>query len=83
VVSRAVAPLKDLWKWSLPVLKAKGQGNWADTDVGKTYGGLICLKGGDLANEIHESGLHPKIWEIEQLFKEDFFKEKYLLFVPR
>jgi 16S rRNA (guanine527-N7)-methyltransferase len=72
VVSRAVAPLKKLWYWSKPLLK-KTNNNF------KVANGLICLKGGDLSKEIHESGLRPKIWEISKIFKEDFFKEKYIL----
>lgn len=83
VVSRAVAPLKDLWRWSLPILKAKGQGRSATTAEETVYGGLICLKGGDLTQEIHESGLHPIVWEIEQLFQEPFFQQKYVLLVKR
>ena len=68
VVSRAVAPLKDLWHWSKPLLKKSNN-----------YNGLICLKGGDLAKEIFESGCKPRVWQIEKIFEEDFFKEKYLL----
>lgn len=83
VVSRAVAPLKDLWNWSRPILKAKGQGIAAEAGDEKVFGGLLCLKGGDLTQEVHESGLHPRVWQIEEMFKEDFFKEKYLLFVLR
>lgn len=83
VVSRAVAPLRDLWHWSLPILKAKGQGKAANAFDEPVYGGLICLKGGDLKEEIKESGLSPLIWEIEQLFPEEFFKEKYVLSVKR
>jgi 16S rRNA (guanine527-N7)-methyltransferase len=71
VVSRAVAPLKDLWFWSKPVLKKGGD-----------PGGLICLKGGDLSKEIFESNCKPRVWEIEKLFDEPFFKEKFLLHVP-
>ena len=83
VVSRAVAPLRDLWHWSLPILKAKGQGKSANAFDEPVYGGLICLKGGDLREEIKESGLSPLIWEIDQLFPEEFFKEKYVLSVKR
>ncbi len=83
VVSRAVAPLKDLWKWSVPILKAKGQGRSATAAEEPVFGGLICLKGGDLTQEIHESGLHPVIWDIGQLFPEEFFQQKYLLLVKR
>ena len=54
VVSRAVASLKDLWFWSKPLLKKK------PADEPKKITGLICLKGGDLTNEIAESGCTPK-----------------------
>jgi 16S rRNA (guanine527-N7)-methyltransferase len=73
VVSRAVASLKDLWFWSNPLLKKR------PVDQPKKITGLICLKGGDLKKEIAESGCRPKIWEIDALFKEPFFKEKYIL----
>jgi 16S rRNA (guanine527-N7)-methyltransferase len=83
VVSRAVAPLRELWHWSLPILKAKGQGMPASIDEEKIYGGLICLKGGGLTEEIKSSGLNPYVWKIEELFQEPFFKEKYVLLVKR
>ena len=73
VVSRAVAPLKDLWYWSKPLLKRK------PIDQPKKLSGLICLKGGDLNKEISESGCRTGIWKIENIFKEKFFKEKYIL----
>lgn len=77
-VSRAVAPLKDLWTWSRPLLHNKPR------IVNKSIKpGLICLKGGDLAKEIQESGTRPHMIEIKDLFPEDSFKEKYLLYVPR
>lgn len=75
VVSRAVAPLKDLWYWSKPLLKKR------PVDQPKKISGLICLKGGDLNKEIHESGLRPLVWEISKVFEEDFFKEKYILLI--
>ena len=72
-VSRAVAPLKDLWLWAKPLLK---KGNEA-----ALKNGLICLKGGDLSQEIYESGLRPNIVRIHDLFKEPYFEEKFLLHV--
>jgi len=75
VVSRAVAPLKDLWTWGKPLLKKHGPAKAPGS-------GLICLKGGDLAQEISDSGVKPRITEIHQIFTTDFFKEKYLLHVP-
>jgi 16S rRNA (guanine527-N7)-methyltransferase len=75
VVSRAVAPLKDLWFWSKPLLKKK------PVNQNEKMTGLVCLKGGDLKNEIAESSRRPRIWEIDTIFKELFFKEKYILLV--
>lgn len=73
IISRAVAPLKDLWYWSKPLLNKK------PVNQPKKITGLICLKGGDLTKEIHESGLRPHVWEISKVFEEAFFKEKYIL----
>ncbi len=75
VVSRAVAPLKNLWRWSRPLLKIKTTTEFSP--------GLICLKGGDLTTEIQESGTRPKMMEINSIFQEEFFKEKYLLYITR
>ena len=74
VVSRAVAPLKELWHWSKPLIK-KNKNTEAPN-------GLICLKGGDLTKEIFESGCKPFVWEIEKIFNEEYFKEKYILYQP-
>ena len=79
VVSRAVAPLKELWRWSKPLLKTKNT-----TVQEQSYTpGLICLKGGDLAAEIQESNTRPKMMEIAEFFPEAYFKENYLLYVNR
>ncbi len=76
VVSRAVAPLKDLWYWGKPLL-TRGRKMEAFTN------GLICLKGGDLRQEIKESGLHPHTWDISAIFNgRSWFDEKFLLYVP-
>jgi 16S rRNA (guanine527-N7)-methyltransferase len=81
VVSRAVAPLKDLWMWSKPLLK-NNQFTVEGPKGEEVYkSGLICLKGGDLAQEISESGTRPRMIEISSLFEEEYFKEKYLLYV--
>lgn len=82
VVSRAVAPLKDLWKWSKPFLKTSPPVGSQQSAVDNKPG-LICLKGGDLAVEIQESGTRPRLIEIKDLFSEDFFLDKYVVYVPR
>ncbi|MBN8862209.1 MAG: 16S rRNA (guanine(527)-N(7))-methyltransferase RsmG [Sphingobacteriales bacterium] len=78
VVSRAVAPLKDLWRWSRPLL-VKEQPPESELPVP----GLICLKGGDLAAEIQESNTRPRQLPISDLFDEPFFQDKYIIYVPR
>src|SRR5215212_2391131 len=81
-VSRAVAPLKDLWRWSKPLLKVASYEQRAANGEGiRIRSGLICLKGGDLTQEISESGLKPKMVEISNLFEEEYFREKYILYV--
>lgn len=76
-VSRAVAPLKDLWTWGRPLLK-----NERHSSAGHKNG-LICLKGGDLTEEIASSGLKPHVWEISTFFEEPWFEQKYMVYVPR
>jgi 16S rRNA (guanine527-N7)-methyltransferase len=74
-ISRAVAPLKDLWFWSKPLLNAALKTNVAN--------GLICLKGGDLHLEISESKTRPKMLNVDAIFNEVYYKEKFLLHVTR
>ncbi len=74
-LSRAVAPLKDLWQWSKPLLRNEKK-------MSTFKNGLICLKGGNLSQEIEDSRLKPHTWDITQLFSEAFFVEKYVLYVP-
>ena len=86
-VSRAVAPLKDLLAWSKPLLKKHTSRNVSSTsedmygNEAQSVQGLICLKGGDLTKEIEDSNSKPLSIEIYELFKEDYFIEKYILFV--
>lgn len=74
-VSRAVAPLKDLWHWAYPLIKGGYEHGFAN--------GLVCLKGGDLSQEISESTVRPAMIPISQIFSEEFFNEKYLIHVKK
>lgn len=75
-VSRAVAPLSDLWRWvSDKILKGQGSEDLPN--------GMICLKGGDLSKEIKQSGLKVQAWSISDIYEEPFFEEKYILHTPR
>jgi 16S rRNA (guanine527-N7)-methyltransferase len=77
-VSRAVAPLGELWKWVNDHIVKGHQSDEFDN-------GLICLKGGDLDKEIGESGLANRVqaWHVHDVFQETFFEEKYLIYVPK
>jgi len=76
-VSRAVAPLGDLWKWIKPAIRP---GQRSD----ELPNGLLCLKGGDLTKEINESGLKKIVqaWDVHDIFPEPAFEEKFLIYVP-
>ena len=77
-VSRAVAPLGDLWRWINPLLR-KGQKS------DELPNGLICLKGGDLNKEIVDSGLKNTVraWQVNNIFDEEAFVTKFILYVPK
>lgn len=77
-VSRAVAPLGDLWRWIRPALRV---GQKSDD----LPNGLLCLKGGDLTKEIHESGVKKivQVWDVHDIFPEPAFEEKYVIYVPK
>jgi 16S rRNA (guanine527-N7)-methyltransferase len=82
-VSRAVAPLKDLLQWSRPLLKSSAYTFESASGQVLLHSGLICLKGGDLAQEISDSGAKPRMIEVSSLFQEEYFREKYLLYVKK
>lgn len=88
VVSRAVAPLKQLWLWSKPLIKRNINADLQATTErlslpgGKIKPGLICLKGGDLAQEIAESHTRPYVLPISEIFTEPYFESKYMVYVP-
>ena len=75
VVSRAVAPLKSLWTWAKPIIKKGKSGELAN--------GLICLKGGDLNQEISESDVRPSLWDLEDIFPKEGFEEKFVIWVGK
>ncbi len=75
VVSRAVAPLKELWAWGKPLIRNS-------RIMEDCKNGLICLKGGDLTQEIADSILRPHVTPIQRLFPEPVFDEKFILYVP-
>ena len=75
VVSRAVMPLPDLVKIIKKNVNRKNQHN-------SLPNGLICLKGGDLQAETKPFKNIVSLTEIHDMFKEEWFKEKYLIYLP-
>jgi len=77
-VSRAVAPLTDLWRWISPSIR---MGQKSDD----LPNGLICLKGGDLKQEINDTGLKRIIqaWKVHDIFPEPAFDEKFIVYIPK
>ncbi|MFP4089856.1 MAG: 16S rRNA (guanine(527)-N(7))-methyltransferase RsmG [Cyclobacteriaceae bacterium] len=73
-VTRAVAPLNQLYQWTRQRIKVKSQH--------ELFNGLICLKGGNLEQEIKEVQLNYQCFPISDFIPEEYFEEKYVLYVP-
>ncbi|TAF64497.1 MAG: 16S rRNA (guanine(527)-N(7))-methyltransferase RsmG [Cytophagales bacterium] len=73
IVSRAVAPAYELMKWT--------QGKFLKMYNHSLKNGIICLKGGDLQEEIQGIKKTTKVWDIQTFFEEDFFTTKKILYI--
>ena len=74
VVSRAVMDLGDM----VPLVK-----RYIDSEGRNAVpNGLLCLKGGDLSDEISKYRNKVLIDELSSYFKEEFFKTKKILYLP-
>lgn len=74
VVSRAVTQLKDFYPWIKNKFKKESKN--------KLKNGILYLKGGDLTQEIAESGLKVQQFALSDFFAEDFFETKKVIYVP-
>ena len=74
VVSRAVMPLPDLVK-----LVRK---NISKTQRNAMPNGVICLKGGNIESEIQSFRKLAETAQLSQWFEEEWFKEKYCIYLP-
>ena len=74
VVSRAVMPLPDLERIVRKNISTKQRNALPN--------GIICLKGGNVENEIQPFRKYVEVTEISQLFDEEWFKEKYVIYLP-
>lgn len=76
VISRAVTQLKDFYPW----IRNKFNKNSKNA----LPNGVLYLKGGDLAQELKESGLkHILQVPIRDYFTEYFFETKYVIYFPQ
>ena len=74
VVSRAVLPLPDLER----IVRK----NISDKQRNSMPNGIICLKGGNVEGEIQPFRKYVEVTEISQWFDEEWFKEKYVIYLP-
>ena len=74
VVSRAVMPLPDLER----IVRK----NISDKQRNSMPNGIICLKGGDLQAETHPFKNIVESIELSMWFKEEWFKEKNIIYLP-
>lgn len=74
IVSRAVMPLPDLVKLMRKNI-SKQQSNALPN-------GVICLKGGNLQAELQPFQKIVETTDISQFFSEEWFKEKYVIYLP-
>jgi len=73
VVSRAVTRLKEFYPW------VRGKFNKESKNI--LPNGILYLKGGDLAEEITESGLKVKQYYLKDFFNEEFFDTKQVIYI--
>ena len=75
VVSRAVTDMKTLKGWALPKLRGGQKGSLPN--------GMLILKGGDLAEELGEARLRCDIHRIGDMFEEEFFDTKSVIYARK
>jgi 16S rRNA (guanine527-N7)-methyltransferase len=75
VVSRAVTDMKTLKGWALPKLRVGQHGSLPN--------GMLILKGGDLAEELGLARLRCDVHNISDLFEEEFFDTKKVIYAKR
>ena len=74
IVSRAVMPLADLIKITHKNISVKEQRN-------SLPNGYICLKGGELNQELKPFKHKSEVWELKDFFDEEYFQTKKVVYV--
>jgi len=73
VVSRAVTRLKEFYPWVKDKFNKQSKNTLPN--------GILYLKGGDLEQEIAESGLTVRQFHLKNYFEEEFFETKQVVYV--
>ena len=73
-VTRAVAPMPEVVKWSRKLVRPGG--------LNTLPNGVIALKGGELKEELAPFRKTLEKWSIQKFFKEEYFAEKFIIFNP-
>lgn len=71
IVSRAVATLPELLRWTGNKISNKSQHRLPN--------GLVCLKGGDLSDELTDLKCTYQVYDLKAFFDEPFFESKKLI----
>lgn len=75
IVSRAVTRLSEFYPWI--------KGKFEKESMNSLQNGILYLKGGDLGEEIKESGLKAQLIPLSQYFKEEYFETKFVVYIPQ
>jgi len=75
IVTRAVAKMDQLFRWT--------QRLYSKTHIHAMPNGMIALKGGNIKAEVKAlpKGEYTEIYPLPKMYKEDFFEEKYVVYL--
>ena len=82
IVSRAVMPLPDLVKIVRKNIIRQQRGAKGDTIGNALPNGILCLKGGDLQAETQPYRNIVETTDISTFFDEEWFKQKFIIYLP-
>ncbi|MDF2158994.1 16S rRNA (guanine(527)-N(7))-methyltransferase RsmG [Algoriphagus sp. CAU 1675] len=74
VISRAVTRMINFYPWVKGKIKKE--------DFNEFPNGILYLKGGDVDEEMEETGKSYVVYHLEDYFKEDFFDTKKVVYMP-
>ena len=74
IISRAVTDFQVFYQWVKNKINKKS--------FNKFQNGLLCLKGGNLQEELNDFEKNLKIYTLQNFFNEDFFETKKIVYYP-